>query len=128
MHECGTPGGLVITIARTCAYRLRPLNVPDRSAIAAAAARTDRQGHAIAYDVLGGQQGSAQFLPAFPCDSWAAFGKTLQPATRKMMESVYGKAASGALLHNMKHVLHGGGGWSGLWEYDQALSFLAGKR
>jgi hypothetical protein len=44
-----------------------------------------------------------------------------------MMASVYGKAATGALLQSFRQVLHGGAVWPSLWKCDRALSFLPGK-
>lgn len=94
-------------------------------AITAAATKTQWEGHYIGYDVLAGGPGSPQVLIVQPNNSWADAGKMPNPSMRKMMESVYGKTATAALLHKLGHSIRDA--WSRIWSYDKELSFVPAK-
>lgn len=110
-------------------YRIKPGKYHEflgiAHAFAAAAAKTGWEVHFHGYEVMGGGKGSPQFLLTFPNKSWAEAGMKPNPSTRKMMDSVYGKAAATALFRKLFHVVKNE--WSSIWSYDEELSLVPAK-
>lgn len=110
-------------------YRIKPGKYRQflgiAHAFAAAAAKTSWQVHFKGYEVIGGGEGSPQFMLVFPNKSWAEAGMKPNPSTRKMMNSVYGKTAAAALSHNLHRLIRDD--WGSLWSYDKDLSWLPAK-
>ena len=110
-------------------YRVRPGKYRQflgiAHAFAAAAAKAGWQVHFKGYEVIGGGDGSPQFMLVFPNKSWAEAGMKPNPSTRKMMDSVYGKTAAAAMSHKLHRLIRND--WESLWSYDKELSLVTAK-
>lgn len=91
-------------------------------AITAAADKAHWNGHYVGYSVLAGGEHSPQLLIVEPHDSWADLGKKMKPSMRKMLQSVYGKTATKALLYKLQSATTDAS--SKIWSYDKELSFV----
>lgn len=95
-------------------------------AFSAAAEKAQWERHFVGYEVIGGGQGSPQFMIVWPGASWGDFEETPKSSGTMMLDSVYGKTATAALSHKMAHAIHEA--WSSFWSYDKDLSFVPTRK
>lgn len=93
--------------------------------LAEAAAKKHWDNHFIGDNVLLAGPRSADFLIAGPNKSWADIGEMPNPSTRKLLQAVYGKASTKALIRTFDHSVRKAS--STAWAYDKKLSFVPRK-
>lgn len=92
---------------------------------AAAAAKTNWDGHFEGYDIEGSGHGGEDFVAIWPNKSWADTGQDTHPSADDMMAKVYGMA--GAESMHQQYLAAIDEHWEDAWSYDKDLSVTLGK-